>query len=107
MLPALTLALARADGCIINNRHKVSEKGILVRIAAMLVRTGGGGEKRSSGVQELQEFRRDGSSGVAEITENSYPRPHKLNLGYDLFNTSQLPASRSTIPILGSASCNS
>jgi hypothetical protein len=38
----------------INNRHKVSEKGILVRIAAMLVRTAG-----KKGVQELQEFRRD------------------------------------------------
>jgi hypothetical protein len=42
MLPALTLALAGADGCIKNNRRKVSEKGILVRIAATLVQTGTG-----------------------------------------------------------------
>jgi hypothetical protein len=53
MLPALTLALAGADGCIKNNRRKVSEKGILVRIAAFLVRTGG----REKEFKELQEFR--------------------------------------------------
>jgi len=40
-------------------------------------------ELRKEGVQEFkesQEFRR----------ANAYPRPHKLNLGYVLFNTSQL-----------------
>jgi hypothetical protein len=41
----------------INNRHKVSEKGILVRIAAMLVRTAG--KKGVQEFKELQEFRRD------------------------------------------------
>jgi hypothetical protein len=88
MLPALTLAVAGADGCIRHSRHKVSEKGILVRVAAILVRTGS--KRRSSGVQGVagvQERREWWSSG---ITENSYPRPYKLNLGYDLFNTPQL-----------------
>jgi hypothetical protein len=42
LLPNLTLALAGADGCIRNSRHKVSERGILVRVAALFVRTATG-----------------------------------------------------------------